>query len=287
MTKNRGRAIKRKATSELERLSMTLDEAFEVTANMTMAEIDEELREMGVDPHALPSLSLARVLSGQGESKSPAYAFVSDDLLRVERATEEVKLLILQLRTMSRQGRYAEALGLAERATVLAPDYWRAWISYGGLLVLTGKLDEGEVILRRTRRDFPDDPKAVAAALHGCAGVREIRCKLNPSGDDLRAVLRLYEEALEFDGSRANTRACLVINSFLARQISKGKRLFEDSLLCEGFFDAMSLELRERGVRDYGAKMYKIKQALPMWFRNLLDGTGPGHAGSAGVGFAY
>jgi tetratricopeptide (TPR) repeat protein len=290
MAKNSGRAIRPKAIAELERLSVFLDEAFDITENMTTAEIDEELRAIGVDPHRLPPLNLSRILSGKAESygavcafasKGLAYAFVAADPIRAEAAADEVKLLILRIRTLSRQRRYDEALKLVKRVTALAPDYWRGWINYASLLVLSDRLDEGEAIYRRTRQDFSDDPKAVAAALHGWASVKEIRCRLSPSGENLREVSRLYEEALEFDDSRTNTRACLVINSFLSRQPDRGKKLFEDSLLCEGFIDEMSLEIRERGAREDGAKVRRVAQAFPVWFRNLLGGAGTG----AGVAF--
>jgi tetratricopeptide (TPR) repeat protein len=287
MAKDHGQAIRRKAISELERLSKSLDEAFDITADMTVAEIEQGLREMGVDPHALPPLSLGGVFSEERAPAGPAYAFVSGDPLRDEPAPVEVKLLILKLRLLAQQQRYPEALELAARATLLAPDYWRAWISFGGLLILTGRLDDGEAIYHRARVDFAGDPKAVAAALHGCACVKEIRCKLNPSAEDLREVASLYEEALELDGTRTSTRACLVISSLLSRQTDKGRKLFEDSLLCEGFFDSMLLELGERGVRNYGAKMYKVMQALPLWFRNLLYGAGPRHSGSPDTSTAY
>src|SRR5687768_12662748 len=146
MTKTRGPAIRQKAIAELEKLSWSLEAEFEITANMTISEIDDEIRERGVDPHQLPSFDLSRIVSDKGEQKSFAYAYVSDDLLRDEPITDEVKLLILRLRHLSRQRRYNEALQLAERAMLLAPDYWRALISYAGLLVLLGDVEQGEVI---------------------------------------------------------------------------------------------------------------------------------------------
>lgn len=276
MAQNRKQVIRKRAISELEKLSMSLDIDLEITANMTIAEIDDELREMGIDPEQLSPIGFDQGLSEKPAVPTPTYAYVSDDLLAQERATDEVKLLILQIRHLSRHKRYEEALKLAEQATAHAPDYWRAWITYGGVLVVLGHVDEGEAAFLRTHEQFSDDPKAVAAALHCCACVKEIRCKLNPSGEDLLEVTRLYEEALKFDDSRANTRACLIINSVLSGQISKSEQLFNASLQCEGFFDAMLLELRERGAREYAAKMYKVMQALPIWFRNLLYGNGHG-----------
>lgn len=286
MVKPRGQRIRQRAISELDSLSLSLDVELEITANMTIAEIDDELRELDVDPYRLPSMSLDQIFSEKKALKSPAYVYVSDDLLDNENTTDEVKILILELRDLSQQRRYEEALELARRATHIAPHYWRAWVSYGSLVALLGHLDEGEAIFRRMREDFSGNPKAVAAALHGCASAKEVRCRLNPSGKDLLEVSRLYEEALEFDNSRANTRACLVINSLLSRQTSKGRQLFDDSLKCEGFVDAMLLELRERGAREYAAKMYKVMQVLPMRFRELFYRTGPSHGEITGTSAA-
>lgn len=274
MNKSRGREIRRKAISELERLSLSLDEVFEITANMPIAEIDEELRGLGMDPDQLPSLSLSRILAGEG-NWSPAYAYVSEEPLHSEPVTDEVKRLTLEIQHLSGQKRYGEALERAERATHLAPDFWRAWRNYGSLKLLLGEVDEAETVYRRVQEYFSDNPKAVAAALHGRAVLKEIRCMLNPSGDDLREVSCLYEKALEVDGSRANTRACLVINSVLSQQAKKAESLIEDSRLCEGFLGALMLEITEREARPYGAKMYKVKQAFPVGFRNLLYGVGP------------
>lgn len=279
MTKNRGQTMRQRTISELERLSRSLDAKLEITANMSIAEINNELHEMDIDPCQLPPLSFSQMVSEKSELKSPAYVYVSDELLHGEPITDDVKLFILELRHLSRQQRYDEALELARRATVLAPDYWRAWISYGGLLVLLGNVEEGEAIFSRTKTEFSANPKAVAAALHGCACVKEIRGKLNLSKEDLLEVTSLYEKALEFDDSRANTRACLVINSLLAGQTSKSRKLLERSIHYEGFFDAMLLELEERGSREYGAKMYQVMPAFPIWFRNLLFGVGPGYKG--------
>lgn len=286
MVKSGGKGIRQRAISELENLSLSLDEELEITANMTTAEIDDELRELGVEPDRLSSVSLGQMLSEKTEPKSPVYVYVSDDLLDNEITTDEVKFLIVELRDLSQQRRYEEALELARLATHLAPHYWRAWVSYGSLVALLGHLDEGEAIFRRVREDFSGNPKAVAAALHGCASAKEVRCRLNPSGEDLLEVSRLYEEALEFDNSRANTRACLVINSLLSLQTNKGRQLFDDSLKCEGFVDAMLLELRERGAREYAAKMYKVMQALPMRFRDLFYRTGPSHGEITGTSAA-
>lgn len=278
MGKSRRREITQKAISELETLAEVLDVAFEITADMSAAEVDEGLREMGFVPDRLPSPNLSRILSDESEP-APSYLYVSDESLRDEPAPAEAKRLILEVRFLGKQQRYAEALALAERATRLAPDYWRAWNSYGTLLAVLGNLDEADAVFRRVLRDFQDNPKAVAAALHNCAFLKEDKCELNPSLDDAREVSRLYEESLGLDGSRANTRACLVINSMLSDQVARGSELLEDSRLCEGFLDAIVLETAERGARPYAAPMYKVKQAFPVELRNLLYGAGPCRAG--------
>jgi tetratricopeptide (TPR) repeat protein len=271
MAQTRKQAIRAMAISELEKLSVALDRDLEISAHMTIGEIDDDLGEMGIDPDQMSSIGFGRVHSEMIAPPAPAYAYVSDEVLAQERASDEVKLLIFQVRRLSRHQRYEEALKLAERATVLAPDYWRAWITFSGVLVVLGRVDEGEAAYLRTLEQFPDDPKAVAAALHGCAGVKEIRHKFNGSREDFLEVTRLYKEALKFDDSRANTRACLIINSVLSGQISEGEQILNASLNRKGFFEAMLLELRERGARKYAAKMYAVMQALPQWFRNLLD----------------
>jgi tetratricopeptide (TPR) repeat protein len=209
MAKTRGKGIRQRAISELENLSLSLDEELEITANVTIAEIDDELRELDVDPYGLPSVSLDHMLSEKAQSMSPAYVHLLDDLLDDEIATDEVKTLILELRELSKQRRYEEALELARRATHLAPDYWRAWDSYGSLVVLLGNLDEGEVIFRRMRKDFSGNPKAVGAALHGYAYARMQR-RRNYSDEDLLAMSRLIKGVLESDNPRPTTRARLV-----------------------------------------------------------------------------
>jgi tetratricopeptide (TPR) repeat protein len=289
----------------------TLDEPFEIIAETTNAGIEDEPREMSIDPRRLPSLSLDQLLAEKGESKIPAYVYISDESLDDEPATNEVKLLMLELRELSGQRRYKESLELARQATLLEPHYWRAWISYGSLLALLGNIDEGETIFRCVLKDFSDNPKAVAAALHNCAFAKEDRCELKPSGEDLREVSRLYEEALRLDNSRDNTRASLLINEvsrlheeasrlddsrdntrvslllnpLLSRQTGKGQKPLEGSLQCEDFYDALEFEIEEREAR--GVKMYKVIQVLPMWLRNLLFGNGPNHFGSTGDGVAY
>jgi tetratricopeptide (TPR) repeat protein len=286
MIKNRGQVTRQLAISELEKLANSLDREFQIISNLPIEEVEGELRRMGVDPRHLHSLSLDQMLSGKSLSKSVAYAYVSDELLRDEPITGEVKDLILQLRQLGHQHRYQEALRIAERAMSIAPDYWRARNSYATCCLLLGDLDKGEEIFHRMRVEFSDNPKAIAAALHGCACAKEFRGKLNLAETNVLEVSRLYEDALKFDGSRANTRACLVINSVLSGEVNKSRNLIEESRQCEGFFEALSFELAERSAREYAAKMYKVVQVFPIWLRNLLDGSESDLAGIEGTSFA-
>jgi tetratricopeptide (TPR) repeat protein len=262
-----------------------LNEACEITANMTSAEIEDELRGAGTDPRPMPSLSLDLALTKKSESKNLAYVYVSDDSLDNESTIDKVRGLIFDLRHLTQQKRYEEALELARQATLLDPHYWRAWISYGSLLALLGNLDEGEAIFRRVLEDFSDNPKAVAAALHNCAFAKEVRCKLNPTEEDLRVYLPMYEVALRLDDSRANTHASVLINTALLRQLEKDQKLLEDSLQREGCLDAMKFETKERGSK--GAKTYKFLQGFSIEIRNRLNSTSPSHFGSSGNSVAY
>ena len=251
MTKADEKLITRAAISELERLSLLLDTELEVTASMSAEEAEDGLRQMGLNPN-------------QPLTKTPAHVYVSDEPLHNE-CSDEVKLLILEVRHLANQQRYGEALDLAILATQVDPNYWRAWISRGTLLVLFGEVDAGDKIFDRVAKEFSGNPKAVAAGLHGRAWVKEIRCGLDPSADALQEVTNLYEEALRLDSSRANTRASLLIHSMMSDGADDKAKLLKDSLLREGFFDALRFELTERGARAS-----KALQALPAWLRRLL-----------------
>ena len=279
MSDTRKQEIRKRAISELKRLAWDMDTDFEVTANLPIAEIDEELRNMGVPPERLDGLSLKEILAQPSPPKTPAYAYISNDVLADERVTNDVKLLILKIRHLGRQQRYPEILELTRQITQLAPNYWRGWISHSGVQVLLGNLHDGALILDRILCDHSGDPKAAGAVFHGRANAKEISCRLNPSLTELTEITKLYEEALKFDPSRTNTRACLIINYALSGQVEKSRQLIEASSHYEGFFDEMSDELRERGERGYAAKMYRVLPAFPMWFRNLMHGSGPVNGG--------
>lgn len=287
-------AISQAAISELDRLSLFLDDGFDGTASMSIEEIDDELREMGVDPdQPIPAQISQAFFAGAGHEQASnaihvsaghanmhgfeadntrmsAYVYVPNDHLHDE-CSDEVKLLILGIRDFGQQQRYEEALELAREAIRLEPDYWRVWICLGTLLVLFGKVDDGENIFTGISKDFPDNPKAVAAGLHSRAWVKEMRYGPNPS------AAALYEEALQLDGSRANTRACLVINRLMLDRVSDDKELLEESVFCEGFFDALRFEINERR-----ATALKIIQALPTWLRHLLFPISPLYADGSG-----
>lgn len=258
-----------------------LDEESEITAHMIGVEIEDDLHETEIDTHQLPSSSLDVATTQKGEPKNLAYAYVSDESLDDESLTDEVKLLILKLREMSRLKRYPEALEIATQAILLDPQCWRAWISYGSALALLGNLDEGEAIFLRVLEDFSGNPKAVAAALHGCAFAKEVRCELNPSEEDLREMLPLYEKAFRLDNSRSNTLASFLINSALACQIYKDEKLLETSLRREDFLDDMKFETEERELRD--VRSYRFLPAFPIEFRNRLRDIDPSHFGSYGT----
>jgi hypothetical protein len=279
MSDTQKQEIRKRAISELKKLAWDIDTDFEVTANLPIAEIDEELRGMGISPERLEALSLEQILAQPSRPKTPAYAYISNELLTDERVSSDAKLMILKMRHLCRQQRYPEILELTREITHLAPDYWRGWINHSGAQVLLGNLHDGELILDRIFRDHSGDHKAVGAVFHGRGNVKEIRCRLNPSAAELIEITKLYEESLKFDPSRTNTRACLVINLVLSGQVAKSRQLIEESSQYEGFFDEMSHELRERGEREYAAKMYRVLPAFPMWFRNLMNGSGPVNGG--------
>ena len=192
------------------------------------------------------------------------HVYVADDPLQDE-CGDEVKLLILGIRCLSRQQRYEEALSLANDAIRLAPSYWRAWINRGTLLALFGKVDDAEEVFGRVVTEFAGDPKAVAAGLHGRAWINELRFDLAPPADVLRETTRLYETSLRLDDSRANTRACLFINRLMSGGVGGHEKILEDSVLREGFLENLRLELDERG-----AKMHEVLKAIPTWLRHLL-----------------
>lgn len=287
--------VTKAALSELERLSSLLNAELEASASISMEEIDDKLREIGLDigqslPVETNPLFFEEVcgqhgpktISGTGEliyledlnqarPKRQPHVYVSDESLQDE-CTDEVKLLILGIRCLARQQRYEEALSLARDATQLAPSYWRAWITLGTLLALFGKVDDADQIFQQVADDFSDNPKAVAAGLHGRAWVNEIRFGFAPPADALQETTRLYEASLQLDNSRTNTRACLVINRLMSDEISKHKKILEDSVLHEGFLDALRFELNERGAR-----IHKVLKALPTWLRHLLYPIRPLH----------
>jgi tetratricopeptide (TPR) repeat protein len=212
---------------------------------------------------------LNRRLLTTGIKKLPIHTHVSDELLRNE-CTDEAKLLILEVRHLSRQQRYEEALELAEKATRTDPKCWRAWTSLGAILVQLNKVDDGSKVFAQVLSDFADNNKAVAAAYHNQAWVLEIKGSYNLSAKALREQARLYERALKLDPARVYSRASLLINRLIRGETDEAERLkaeslLEHSLLYEGFLDALRFELDTRGARGH-----KALQRLPTWLRYLL-----------------
>lgn len=169
------------------------------------------------------------------------------------------------IRHLARQRRYEEALSLAREATRLAPSYWRARVTLGTLLALFGRVKEAEEIFRQVVTDFADDPKAVAAGLHGHAWLNEIGFGAPPPADAFRETTRLYEAALRLDHSRTNTRACLAVSRLLSGGGGGPEQGLEDSVLHEGFLENLRFELDQRG-----AWVQEVLKAIPTWLRHLL-----------------
>lgn len=199
-----------------------------------------------------------------GIKRLPIHTHVSDEPLRNE-CGEEATLLVLEIRHLAKQQRYEEALELAVKATRIEPKCWRAWTSLGALLVKVGKVDQGDDIFARVLKDFSDDHRGIATAIHNRAWVQEIKCGLNPSESALREQTEMYERALKLDESRVNTRVCLIICRLLLEEIDEAERLIKDSILHEGFLDALRFELDVRGAR-----VHKALQALPARLRHLM-----------------
>lgn len=208
---------------------------------------------------------LNRSLLTLGVVPMPVHTHVSDEPLD-ECCSGEANQLLLDIRYLGRQQRYEEAFELAVKATKADPNCWRAWTSLGALMVRLGKLDDGDEVFAQVLRRFPNDRKGAAAALHNRAWVKEIRSGPNPTASALREQSRLYEKALELDGSRVNTRACLLICKLLLGEAEEAERILADSRRLEGFLDALRFELDARGIGDV-----RLPQALPKWLRTLLQ----------------
>ncbi|HEY0322344.1 MAG TPA: hypothetical protein VGC66_15410 [Pyrinomonadaceae bacterium] len=284
MSKEREKLVTLAAILKLERISLFLDTELEVTAKMSVEEVENNLREMGLAPYKPLPEKIRRLISEQARERQasslsdgaeyagqealnqgivmPAHVYVSDEPLQHE-CEGEVKRLILEIRHLTKQRRYKEALELAVEATQLDPNYWRAWISRGTLLVLFGKDDEGEKIFRQVLNDFSGNPKARAAALHGRAWLMERRYELNPPAKILREVSRLYEKALKLDETRANTRASLLICRKKLGEIDKFEKLQKESSFYEGFLDHLRFELTIR-------RAIEVWQSLSARLRRVL-----------------
>lgn len=296
MTKKREKESKRAAVPELAMLCSLLDLEFGVTAGMPVEEIERGLREMGLDPDALPpagvrrlfvsgggepaassAAGLAAVGLGPGSELKTTHVYVHSESLRGE-CGDAMRLLILRIRSLSRQGRYAEALGLAVEANRLDPNYWRARVTLGTLLIMFGRLDEGEEMFRQVSRDFADSPKALAHALHALAWAKETRCGLDPSAEAGDEVTELYAEALRLDQQRANTRASLLLNLWPRGEGGEVDRLLAESVMCEGFFEELAAESGFRGEHappERAAHVREFQRGLAAWLRELVCYAAP------------
>jgi tetratricopeptide (TPR) repeat protein len=288
-------AVTKAALSELERLSSLLQTELGDSEDVSMEEVEDELREMGLDidqPIATEVIpfpfekTLKRNASAtrsnvkgctlasyeQDRGKRQPHVYVSNEPLKGE-CTEEVGLLMRGIRYLARQRRYEEALSLTRDAVRLAPSYWRARNTLGTLLALFGKIDDAEQIFGQVLEEFSDNPKAVAAALHGRAWLNEIRYDLAPPEDVLKQNIRDYEGSLWVDSSRTNTRACLLISRAMLDESSKHEEILEDSVTHEGFFDDLRFELDE-----HRTEKHKVLKGFPAWVRHLLYPIRPLHA---------
>lgn len=201
--------------------------------------------------------------------------FVLSESLRGE-CSEKVELLMLRIRHLAKHQRYDEALGLARKTIKFAPDYYRARINLGTLLVMCDQMDEGDETFRHVLEDFADNPKAVAAALHCRAWVKELSFR-HDAPSDMTKVAHMYEQALEMDGSLADTRACLFF-SLMDDEAAAYDGLLKDSIRREGFLDAFEFELDERATEQGSEWRRKVLQLLPTWFRNLFLPAGTTYA---------
>lgn len=283
---------------ELSAVCSLLDLEYGVTADMSAEEIEVGLRGMGLDPDAPPPAGIRHLfLSRDGEPSAPSAAaaglaaaglapgselktthvYVHNDSMEGE-CSEEVQLIMLRFRSLSRQGRYAEAFGLAVEALRLEPDYWRARVSLGTLLVMFGRLDEGEEMYRQVSEDCADNPKALAHALHALAWAKETRCGLAPSGEVAEEVEELYAESLRLDRQRANTRASLLLHLWPRDKGDEADRLLAESVLCEGFFEELGAERAFRGEHaraERAAQVQEFPRWLPAWLTDLVCYAGP------------
>lgn len=298
MTNKLVKESKRDSISELAMLCSLLDLEFGVTADMSIEEIESGLREMGLDPNAPPPASVRQLfLDGNderlalsaaglaaaglapGSELKTTHVYVHNDSLQGE-CSEAVQLLMHRFRSLARQGRYAEALGLAVEANRLEPGYWRARVSMGTLFVMFGRLDEGEEMFRQVSIDCAGNPKALAHALHALAWAKETRCGLAPSAEAGKEVTELYAESLRLDQHRANTRASLLLNLWPRAQGEEVDRLLAESSLCEGFFEELRAESAFRGKHAPAERATQVRAfqgGLSAWLKDLIC-----YAGSAG-----
>lgn len=292
MRRSNREMVRMAVRSQMGQLTSFLDKELGITAGKTNEEIKKDLVRLGLDP-SQPVPAQIRQLTSEILSGSqwlcpsdpdgarsgradfcrlvvPRHAYANSDPLQNE-CGDEVKVLILETRHLSKQQRYEEALDLAIKATRIEPEYWRARITLGVLLVVLDQIDDGEKIFAEVLNNPGGNPQTIGAALHCRAWVKETRWELNPPADILQEVSREYENALKWNPSSANTRASLLICRLLSEGASNNMKLLGESLLREGFLDALKFEL---GVRT--ANAWKVLQMLPGRVGNLIGSNADG-----------
>jgi hypothetical protein len=194
----------------------------------------------------------------------PIFTHIQDEHI-VDECNDEAKFLILKMRQLAKQQRYSEALQYARRATEVDPRAWRAWTSYGALLVQLGEVDQGDAIFARVLNEFQKNRKAKAAAIHNRAWVKAIKAGYAPSTKSLVKQAKMYARALSLDTSRVYSRASLLIVLLQLGNYARANRLLEESVMFEDFLEALRFELD-----IHGAELHGILQALPTWVRFML-----------------
>lgn len=192
------------------------------------------------------------------------HAYISNEPIEDE-CGDDAKQLIDEVKELSRQGLFEEALKRAMRAAEIAPDCWRAYTSIGALLAKLCRLAEADKVLSDVLRKFRHNNKARACAFHNKAGILEAKSRRNPSTESLFAQRSLLEESLQLDPDRLYTRASLVIVLTQLGEMSQAEKIIEDSLTYRDFPEAFLFELESRGI------VVEILSKLPRWVERLLS----------------
>lgn len=177
------------------------------------------------------------------------------------------KALIERAKELTAQGEYEQALEQARRAAELYPGCWRAYTTMGGLLAKLGCESEANDVLNDVLLRFSYDKKACACALNNLGGILEAKTRHDPCKELLLEECRLFEESLQLDPDRLDTRASLAIALTRLKEVRQAERLIEDSLVYRGFPEAFLFELESQGL------VVEILSKLPRWVERLLSGV--------------